>query len=310
MAKHKRPVPTPHDIFFRAVFQIKEVVVEMVQNYLPENLCSELDFDSFELDRDAFQNEELKQYFSDLVYVVRLKNGLPLRIALLFEHKSGKPSQHLPEHIQILNYKTGIWFDDRKQSRPPTFVYPVIIHHGKRGWHQRPFWSVFEHLPTNWRDYVDDIKYHLIDLSSISDEDIIEKGGDTFLCTAFLSMKHAFDLKFFKHSLGKLFNFGWVKSKHKLFDPFSKALFFYLENLTGMKAKEIKSKFSDEFMFQMLDNVTIPSVYQEGMEKGLEKKTYEVVINLIVKEPSFSDEEIADLAGTDEAFVRKCRQKR
>lgn len=288
---------------------MKEVAVELVQNYLPENFTFELDFNSFELDRDAYQNEELKQYFSDLVYLVRLRNGQPLRIALLFEHKSGKPAQQLPEHIQILNYKTSIWSDDRKQSRPPTFVYPIIIHHGTSRWKHRPFWSVFNNLPENWRGYVDEIKYHLIDLTQINDEEIISKGQNTFLGTTFLSMKHAFDLNFFKHGLQKLFNFGWVRTKSILFDPYSKALFFYLENLTGMKVKEFKHQVSDEELLRMWDEVTIPSVFEEGIEKGIEKKTREIVMNMLNNLPEFSDEKIANLAGTNADFVKKCRQE-
>lgn len=319
MTKEQKTARTPHDIFFRAVFQMREVAMELVRNYLPADFTEELDFNYFELDRDAYLNEELKQYFSDLVYLTRLLNGKELRIAILFEHKSGSPPTELPEHIQIMNYKTAIWADDRKQKRKPTFVYPVLIHQGKTAWNERPFWAVFEGLPPSWRQYADEIKYQLIDLDRITDEIIVQKGQKSFLGTIFLTMKHAFDLEFFQHGLQKLFNFEWVKKGSLLFNPFSIALFFYLENLTGMKVKEMKKKIESPEILTSLDKITIPSVFEEGfeegmekgmekgLEKGMEKRAKEVVFKLLAKFPDLSDDLIADLSGASAEFVKKGR---
>ncbi|MEZ4961572.1 MAG: hypothetical protein R2830_17220 [Saprospiraceae bacterium] len=76
-----------------------------------------------------------------------------------------------------------------------------------------------------------------------------------------------------------------------------------------MKVKEFKHQVSDEELLRMWDEVTIPSVFEEGIEKGIEKKTREIVMNMLNNLPEFSDEKIANLAGTNADFVKKCRQE-
>lgn len=310
MAKRKF-APSPHDLFFRLLFRHRDVAKDFVVNFLPVHVSAELDLDFFDLEPDSYLGEDLKQHFSDMVYLSRLRSGAPLRVAILFEHKSSSPKPDYPEHIQLLSYKTGIWQMDRKQKRKPTYVLPVIIHHGRRPWKTRPFWSVFEGLPESWREHTDDIRYYLADLSRWSDEEIAGAGERTFLATGFLAMKHAFDREFFRQGLGKLFKFGWVKSYNDATLSFLKSLFFYLEKISGMNTKELKKSAKSSELDQLLAEVTIPSIFEEGfekgIEKGIEKNARKVVLKLLSKFPDFSDTLIADISGAPLEFVKQCR---
>lgn len=68
-------------------------------------------------------------------------------------------------------------------------------------------------------------------------------------------------------------------------------------------------KRKDEFDWQTLyAEVTIPSIFEEGFEKGVEKKTFEFVLKLLSSVPEFSDEKISDLAGANPELVKQCRK--
>ena len=77
-----------HDALFRESFSQVETVQAYVKNCLPKAISELLDFETFELENGSFLDEELKRYFADVVWKCQLKIGLPLKLTLLFEHKS------------------------------------------------------------------------------------------------------------------------------------------------------------------------------------------------------------------------------
>lgn len=162
-----------------------------------------MDLEYFELDNQTYIDEELQPTHSDITYYTRLDNGKSLRVSTLFEHKGGQRNSYLPEHVQIITYKTGIWRQDYKSKRKPTFVYAMLITHHKKRWRERPFWKAFKHLPEEWRSFVDDIKFIVVDLAEYTDEEIEEKLGKTIICSVILAMKHSHDPDFFSEASRK-----------------------------------------------------------------------------------------------------------
>lgn len=48
------------------------MVADFLRNYLPEDVVRLLDFSNLEISKDSFIEKDLKDYFSDILYSVRL----------------------------------------------------------------------------------------------------------------------------------------------------------------------------------------------------------------------------------------------
>ncbi|WP_459881626.1 Rpn family recombination-promoting nuclease/putative transposase [Desulfothermus naphthae] len=83
----KKYIQNPHDAFVKEIFSHKEQAEDFLKNYLPQNICKLIDFNSLAIVKDSFVDEDLKKHFSDLLYEVQIssRDGF---IYLLFEHKS------------------------------------------------------------------------------------------------------------------------------------------------------------------------------------------------------------------------------
>ena len=81
-------IVNPHDKFFKETFSNRENAIDLISGLLPEELKSNLDFNSMELDNNSYIDQAMNEYFSDLVYTVNYKGKTELKISLLLEHKS------------------------------------------------------------------------------------------------------------------------------------------------------------------------------------------------------------------------------
>ena len=120
-------ISNPHDKFFKEVFSRREVAVDFLRNYLPNDVFSCLDEESIYLKKDSFVDKELATCFSDLLYQTSLTNGTNSYVYVLFEHKS-YPEPLVAFHL--LRYMVRIWEQDFKQGfsgKLPT-VIPIVIY--------------------------------------------------------------------------------------------------------------------------------------------------------------------------------------
>jgi len=182
-------LPNPHDRFFKEVFGRPETASDFLANYLPPEAADALDLSNLELVKDSFVDSKLREYFSDLLYHVGLRNGEGAFVYVLFEHKSA-PDEWVA--FQLLRYMVRIWETTiEKKVRKLMPIVPLVLHHGKRKWEiDRTFgglieWRQAEHL----RRYVPDFEYYVCDLAKYREEDI---RGAAALRIALLAMKYIF----------------------------------------------------------------------------------------------------------------------
>ena len=64
----------PHDRFFKEVMSEREIIRDFLQNYLPAEMVRLIDLESITAEKDSFVEKELQEYFSDLLFRVRLEN--------------------------------------------------------------------------------------------------------------------------------------------------------------------------------------------------------------------------------------------
>jgi predicted transposase/invertase (TIGR01784 family) len=184
--KKKRPIPNPHDAFFRRIFGRPEVAAEFFRLYLPPEVAERLDLSWVKLEDASFVDEKLREHFSDLLFRVGLKDGGEAFIYILLEHKSA-PDERVA--LQLLRYVAQAW--DRLPAPLPLIV-PVVVYHGAKPWRvEKSLSGLFDPMAKDrvWRRYLPDFEYYLCDLSRYSDEEL--KGAEG-LSAALKLLKHIF----------------------------------------------------------------------------------------------------------------------
>ncbi len=171
--KKEKTLPQPHDRMFEYVFKEKETAASMLKEYLPVKIRNKLNFRSLKISNDTFLDKRLKDYFSDLLYEIKLKSSYKaVLIYILFEHKS---REEWFTCLQLLKYLVRIWEQFLKQNKEAKYlpvIIPLVIYHGKSKWElSKRFISLFEDT-TDLEEYIPDFGFNLYDISHMPDEDI------------------------------------------------------------------------------------------------------------------------------------------
>ena len=179
----------PHDKLFRETWQNKDIAIDFLENYLPADILSLTDLDTIEISKDSFIEDDLKDFFSDLLYKVQLgqQEGF---IYILFEHKSYKDN-HI--HIQMLEYMIKIWRLHQKQIKTDALpiVIPLVLYHGSKRWEiDTRFSSMFSGPSEKLSNYIPDFNLIFYNLAKYSDEQI---KGEILTRVVLLLFKHIFD---------------------------------------------------------------------------------------------------------------------
>ncbi len=180
----------PHDRFFKEVWSRKAIGRDFLRRYLPREVVATLDLKALELVKGSFVDPQLREYHSDLLYRLRLKDGEPALAYVLLEHKR-HPKRSTP--LQLLGYIVHIWQEAAEQSNgsgrvPP--VIPVVVYHGDQPW---PYGQTLQSalpFPAPLAPYLPDFRYVLCDLSEL---DAAEIQGNALLRVALLTMKYIGD---------------------------------------------------------------------------------------------------------------------
>jgi len=93
----------PHNNFFVYAFSQKEIAKDFLTQ-LTTDIAAEINIDTLELDGTSYVNKELDDLYSDIVYNVETKTKEPIKISLLFEHKSTPPKY---PRLQLMDYLLG-----------------------------------------------------------------------------------------------------------------------------------------------------------------------------------------------------------
>jgi predicted transposase/invertase (TIGR01784 family) len=238
-----------------------------VRYYLPEDFVETLDLTDLEIVKESFIDEELRQYFSDLLIKVRLKQGGEVFIYILLEHKSS-PDDMVA--LQLLVYLAQIWRPNlRTRTKPLPLVFPVVFYHGDKEWNvSRSFQSLFDFTGLEaLRELTPEFKHLLCDLSKLE----VTAGGPR-LRAGLTTLKYVFSAELTSR-LREIFE--TIKQlPEALIMEYIETVLTYLSPKTGKISPEtaiaeIEVVFPDKegSIMQSLAETWI----QEGMEKGLEK---------------------------------------
>ena len=78
---------TPHDAIFKAFLSRPETARDFIEIHLPPSLVKLCNLDTLHLESSSFVEENLRQYYNDVLYSVETTKGCGY-IYVLIEHQS------------------------------------------------------------------------------------------------------------------------------------------------------------------------------------------------------------------------------
>lgn len=163
----KKPLQTPHDRFFKAMFSKTAVVSGFVSTYLFPNTKIEIDFSLSNAIKNDTVDGFLNEFRSDIVY--RLFDRISSQfIYLIFEHKSTPDKKTL---IQLKHYLNSVE-NDIPESEKHEGPILVVIYHGRRKW-DIPLSLDIDQPISSLQKHFSKLEYLLFDFSHTPDEKII-----------------------------------------------------------------------------------------------------------------------------------------
>ncbi|ASQ15800.1 hypothetical protein BJM06_a00156 (plasmid) [Enterobacter cloacae] len=93
LMKKKNTTPTPHDATFRQFLTQPDIARDFMEIHLPAELRAVCDLSTLKLESGSFVEDDLRQYFSDVLYSLKTTAGDGY-IHVLVEHQS-TPDKHM-----------------------------------------------------------------------------------------------------------------------------------------------------------------------------------------------------------------------
>ena len=168
---NKASTSTPHDAVFKTFLRHPETARDFLQIHLPASLRELCDLQTLKLESDSFIEENLRAYYSDVLWSVKTTDGDGY-IYVVIEHQS-TPDAHMA--FRLMRYAVAAMqkhLDAGHQQLP--LVVPMLFYHGATS--PYPF-------SLNWLDEFADPQlaktlygcpFPLIDVTVMPDDDIVQ----------------------------------------------------------------------------------------------------------------------------------------
>ena len=167
----KRMTSTPHDAVFKRFLRHPETANDFLALYLPEAIRQQCDFATLRLQSASFIDEDLRAWYSDVLWSVRTTCGAGY-IYVVIEHQSS-PDNHMA--FRLMRYAIAAMqrhLDAGHKTLP--LVVPMLFYHGATS--PYPF-------SLNWLDEFADpqlakrlygSQFPLIDVTVMPDDEIVQ----------------------------------------------------------------------------------------------------------------------------------------
>lgn len=166
----KKNTLTPHDATFRQFLTQPNVARDFMQLHLPAELRAICDLSTLKLESGSFVEDDLRQYFSDVLYSLKTTAGDGY-IHVLIEHQS-TPDRHMA--FRLIRYAVAAMQRHLEAGHKKLpLVIPVLFYTGKRS--PYPY-------STRWLDEFNDPvqaerlyggAFPLVDVTVIPDDEIM-----------------------------------------------------------------------------------------------------------------------------------------
>lgn len=169
--KKKNSTPKTHDATFRQFLTQPDIARDFMALHLPPELRVRCDLSTLKLESGSFVEDDLRQYYSDVLYSLKTTAGDGY-IHVLIEHQSA-PDKHMT--FRLMRYAVAAMqrhLEAGHKTLP--LVIPILFYTGRR----TPY-----PYPTRWLDEFDDPvladrlyshSFPLIDVTVIPDDEIMQ----------------------------------------------------------------------------------------------------------------------------------------
>ncbi len=163
---------SPHDRFFKESMERIDIAQGLSKLLLPKLISIQINYSSLKIEKDSWINSMLIQHCADVLYRAETEDTAQ-QLLLLFEHKS-----YVDTSVALQNYRntSEIFEEEQKQKKSSTqklpTVIPVIIYHGNLPWNRSNSINTIFEIIKGAEQYIPQQRNVIIDLNSISDEDI------------------------------------------------------------------------------------------------------------------------------------------
>ncbi len=263
----KDSVQNPHDKFFKSLMDDKIFAIAFLDEFLPNELKSEIVLAELEPTKSSFVTPELQEYFADVVFNIPLRSNEQNEscyLTILLEHKS-----YVDDYVdfQILSYLAQSYNHQILNKEKLQLVIPFLYYHGEERWKIKSPEHFFRELPSHMLRYLprfDKIFVNLLDL----EESFIKALGNQLIRSALMVQHYRHQPKKMMEAVFKIFetldqipNRNYIKSL--IVYTFSVALEY--KEIIKEKLKIMPPQIQSE-MLTIYDQLIA-----EGMEKGMEK---------------------------------------
>lgn len=167
----KRMTSTPHDAVFKRFLRHPETAHDFLTLYLPQAIRQRCDFATLRLEPASFIDEDLRAWYSDVLWSVQTRSG-PGYVYVVIEHQSS-PDNHMA--FRLMRYAIAAMqrhLDAGHKALP--LVVPMLFYHGAAS--PYPF-------SLNWLDEFADPQmakklyacpFPLVDVTVMPDDEIVQ----------------------------------------------------------------------------------------------------------------------------------------
>lgn len=312
MKKKNPPQPySPHDRYLRLVLKIGIVTRETLRAFLPPEQLALLNLGTLSLASESFVSDDLKASLSDVVYTCETTDGRPVRICLLFEHKSVSTGRYI--YVQLGRYLLNIQEEDIRQGRESfTLTIPVLIYNGELLWDVPPLREQYGSVQPELQGYILHFDIVYVNLQALSDEAIEGLHEFQVLRNVLLALKHAREDDYLRIHFRRLLIFACENADEEVLLHLFEATFIYLQKSSTLSKEELMNLIQTlPPPFEQRAKTTYEQIFEEGMEKGIEQGIEQGIEKMLLafmkKNPEWSDERLSAVFEVSLEVVQKTR---
>ncbi|EJO6492434.1 TPA: Rpn family recombination-promoting nuclease/putative transposase [Citrobacter freundii] len=168
---NKAPTSTPHDAVFKTFLRHPVTARDFLQIHLPASLRELCDLQTLKLESDSFIEENLRAYYSDVLWSVNTTEGNGY-IYVVIEHQS-TPDAHMA--FRLMRYAVAAMqkhLDAGHQQLP--LVVPMLFYHGAKSPYPYSLCWLDEFANPKLARQVYAAAFPLVDITVIPDDEIVQ----------------------------------------------------------------------------------------------------------------------------------------
>ena len=167
-------IHSAHDKFFKQNLADIQIAKDFFKIHLPKELLNRVNLNTLKICKETYIEDKFKETVSDIVYKVIIDAEYHVYFYLAIEHQSTFKNKDFFA-FRLMKYQLSIISNHLKQhpkSKYLPIVFPMMFYHGKKklSLEKTDFFNLFSNIDLAKRCFLQ--PFHLIDVSSISDEEI------------------------------------------------------------------------------------------------------------------------------------------